>query len=136
MGYYAQLTFGNQKRVDILVLNAENTKMIKIEVKSKQKTDFPFCKGIKGDNSFLVFADFEGKELSGHPDFYVLNEKNWVDLVKERILEFPYKEIKMDEENCPVWTHKSTGSPHSGMRITPKHIRAYQSWDLIKNALK
>ena len=136
MGYYAQLTFGNQKRVDILVLNPENNKMIQIEVKSKQKTDFPFCKGIKGDNSFLVFVDFENKKLNGQPDFYILNEKNWIDLVEDRIQEFPDKKITRNQDNCPIWTHKSTGTPHSGMRITHENINAYESWDIIKNALK
>lgn len=108
--------------------------MITIEVKSKQKAEFPFCKGIKGDNTFLVFVDFRNKEPTTQPDFYVLNEKNWIDLINDRIQE--NKRISMGQDNCPIVTQLNKGK-HSGTVIRLKKLQAYfQNWDIIKDALR
>ena len=38
-GIYAQLTLGNHKRTDLLVVNEESGKMLRVQVKAKRKTE-------------------------------------------------------------------------------------------------
>lgn len=60
-GIYAQLTLGHRKRTDLLVVS-ETGRMYRIEVKAKQGRDWPNCRGISGQDSFLVFVDSAGKQ--------------------------------------------------------------------------
>lgn len=137
MGMYAQLTFGHQKKTDILVLNPENNKMITIEVKSKQQSDFPNCQGIKGKNAFLVLVDFKNKKPEDMPDFYILSEKDWLDFVNAEIEKHPDKDIRI-ENNCPVWYGQvKNGRPYKGMGIKPKQVKENRDkWDLITKAIE
>lgn len=137
-GIYAQLTFGNQKRTDILISQLETGKMLRIEVKAKQSRSFPNCLGVFA-GAILVFVDFQDKELSQRPDFYILSEKDWIEVLKKRVKEFPNKEIKINEENCPIWINQitKTGKPYKGMGISVKHIKENKErWDKIEEKLK
>ena len=78
---YAQLTLGNQKRADLLIFSEDNDKLLKIEVKSKQGNEWPGCKGIYQKDSFIIFVDFKDSNETQRPDFYILNEKDWRELV-------------------------------------------------------
>lgn len=80
---YARLTLGLRKRVDLLV--ETKTGMVRIQVKAKQGRDWPNCKGIFGENIFLVFVDYENKGLKQRPDFYVLTPSDWESLVKREL---------------------------------------------------
>ena len=68
---YAQLTLGHQKRIDLLALLHDGN-MLRIEVKAKQGREWPNCKGIYGDNTFIIFVDYREKAATERPDFYVL----------------------------------------------------------------
>ncbi len=105
-GVYAQLTLGNLKRADLLVLS-EKERMARIEVKSKQTREWPNCKGIYGENVFLILVDFESKDLNDQPDFYILSVNDWVQHVKQVIKKYkekhPERRCEMDGHNCPVY---------------------------------
>jgi len=60
-GIYAQLTLGTRKRTDLLV--DTETAMLRIQVKAKQGRNWPYCKGIFGENMLLIFVDYKNKEL-------------------------------------------------------------------------
>ena len=135
---YAQLTFGYQKRTDILVFNLKTNKMLRIEVKAKQGNSFPNCRGIFGGNVILVLVDFQNKKLGEQPDFYILTEEDWINFVKAEITKNPDVEIKIDEENCPVWVQQITksGKPYKGMGIKPDQIQIHKEcWDKIEKEL-
>jgi hypothetical protein len=72
---YAQLTLGYQKRTDLLIFGPQD-KLLRIEVKGKQGRYFPNCKGIYGENIFIVFVDYEGKNEFERPDFYILSPQD------------------------------------------------------------
>jgi hypothetical protein len=109
-GIYAQITFGNRKRTDILVMNEQEV-FTRIEVKSKRGNEWPNCKGIYGDRVYLVFVDFAKREVNERPDFYILNTEDWLKAVKKRIKQLKalapekkrYKNITIDKRNVPVW---------------------------------
>ncbi len=57
-GMYAQLTLGHKKRTDLLVESGDT--FFRVEVKTKQRSEWPAVKGIYG-NSILVFVVFFNK---------------------------------------------------------------------------
>lgn len=85
-GIYAQLTLGNRKRTDLL-LDLENGHMLRVQVKAKQKRDWPACKGVCGNSNILVFVDYENKNLTQQPDFYVLTELDWKNFLQVELTE-------------------------------------------------
>ena len=50
---YAQLTFGHQKRTDLLIFS-EDDELLRVEVKGKKGGEWPNCRGIYGKNVILV----------------------------------------------------------------------------------
>ena len=91
---YAQVTFGNMKKMDLLVnFQDENqNEFFKIiEVKTKQDGNFFWFHGIPviDKNRLCVFVDFKGKLFGDRPDFYILNTddvcKNVVKQVEEYV---------------------------------------------------
>lgn len=136
-GIYAQLTFGNRKRTDILIMK-ENNQFIKIEVKAKQGPSWPNCRGIYGDDVFLVFVDFAKRDKHERPGFYILDSHEWLGLVRNKIEKHqsknPNKKIEINSENVPVWTTELNkyGKPYMGLGIHPKSIQEYKDkWDKI-----
>lgn len=75
-GIYAQLTLGNRKRTDLLV-DSEDGQMLHVQVKAKQKREWPALKGISDPSFVLVLVDYEKKQLFERPDFYVLTSADW-----------------------------------------------------------
>src|SRR5438876_5198991 len=75
-GVYAQLTLGNRKRTDLLV-DADAGTMLRIQVKAKQGREWPGVRGIYGESIALVLVDYERRNPSERPDFYVLFPKDW-----------------------------------------------------------
>ena len=96
MRHYAQLTFGNRKRTDILV-DAANGSLFRVEVKSKQNREWPRVQA-PVDGDFVVLVDFCDKSESELPDFYILNYKDWVALVEAYRAHHP--KIHVDEAYC------------------------------------
>ncbi len=91
---YAQVTFGNMKKMDLLVnFQDENqNEFFKIiEVKTKQDGNSFWFHGIPviDKNRLVIFVDFNGKHFDERPNFYILNtddvRKNLVKQVQEYI---------------------------------------------------
>ncbi len=102
---YAQLTLGHRKRTDILIETEKA--MGRIQVKSKQERQWPFCGGIDGKNIVLVFVDFEHKKVNDRPDFYILTVEDWKSLLKTEDVKCqgtkPDIEPKMIKANKEKW---------------------------------
>ena len=139
---YAQLTLGNQKRADLLIFSEENDKLLKIEVKCKQGNEWPNCKGIFQKDSFIVFVDFKDIAETERPDFYILSEKDWSELIrikeKDYNARFPNQETEIVKN---VLHFKSLinkyGKAYSGYGIKPKDIELYKErWDKILDELE
>jgi len=139
---YAQLTLGNQKRTDLLIFSEHGTKLLKIEVKCKQGSSWPNCKGIIQKDSFIVFVDFKDLESNQRPDFYILSKNDWSEFVQTREKEYKSKHpnrrtiiennvlILLDEVN------KKNGKPHKGCSVRPKNISEYkEKWHKIIDVL-
>lgn len=103
-GIYAQPTFGNMKKLDLLVnyQDDKNNQQFKtIEVKSKQVNNFPMFKGIPfaDKTKIVVFVDFHKTPLDSKPDFYILNSFD----CKNALISHIKREIVK-------WTHPKSSS--------------------------
>jgi len=138
---YAQLTLGNRKRTDLLVLSDETGKMLKIEVKCKQAQEWPNCKGIYQKDSFIVFVDFKNLGEKQRPDFYILSVADWKAFVagKERDynLKHPERKTEINDQNVLVLLDEvKNGKSYQGSGVKPKDIEQHKErWDKIMGAL-
>ncbi len=135
---YAQLTLGHQKRTDILIFSEKNNRLLKVEVKTKQGTVWPNCKGVYGDNVMMVLVDFKGKELSDRPDFYVLTLSDWDNYVNSEIENYSKDVIVVDPRtHCPIFVNQAKdGRPYRGMGITPDKVWSHrEKWEKFDSAL-
>ena len=127
-GFYTQLTLANLKRTDLLVL-AEDGNVARVEVKAKQKTVWPGCKGINGEHSVLVFVDFENKQLTERPDFYILNSGDWYSFIKEKKDNSGGK-MEIEEGNVPVHP------PYRGTSVRVKDISKFEGkWEKVRKII-
>jgi len=94
--HYAQLTFGNRKRTDILVDAADHT-LFRVEVKAKQGREWLRVQAPR-QGGFIILVDFEHKLTEDPPDFYILNLKDWINLVEAYRQRHP--QIQVDENYC------------------------------------
>ena len=139
---YAQLTLGNQKRTDLLIFSEENEKLLKVEVKCKQGSEWPNCKGIYQQDSFIIFVDFKDLNETQRPDFYVLNETDWKELVirKEKDYKKKYanRETKIENNVLVLLSEiNKQGKPYVGCGVKPKDIEQFKErWDKILNELE
>lgn len=131
-GIYAQPTFGSQKRLDLLACGADG-KMLRLEVKSKQGNEWPNCKGIHGDDVFIVFVDFKGKGSHEKPDFYVLSSAEWRSVVlsvkrtyKKR---HPNRRALVGNNNVLVLPDEvsPTGKAYCGVGVRPSMLDRFNS---------
>jgi hypothetical protein len=136
-GIYAQLTYGYQKRTDILVFS-ESGELARIEVKAKQETEWPNCKGIFGKKMFLIFVDYKDLELNQRPDFYILSSSDWRKVLEKRVetvkAKNPRTRIEITEENVSIFIDQigSNGKPYMGMGIRSPDLKEYkEDWDKI-----
>ena len=132
-GIYAQLTFGNLKRVDLLIFHADEKSPLLIEVKSKQGSVWPNCKGISKDKSILIFVDFQYKNDLERPDFYILTVDDWKNYLKKIVEDNPHKEIKISSNNVLIWTKQiKNGKAYEGVAVDPKEISMHkEKWEKI-----
>lgn len=118
-GFVAQPTFGNKKKMDLIVRyvqdDAEKFKII--EVKSTlKKRKYAMIKGIPIKSTYkIIFADYFDKEISEKPDIYILSHSDWYELMKKLIVDevekckisnrtrttFRFKWIQ-EHQNCKV----------------------------------
>ena len=138
---YAQLTLGHQKKTDILVFS-EAGEVARIEVKAKQGSEWPNCKGIAGGNVFLVFVDYQRRTPEQRPDFFVLTVKEWRKVLEKRVAEQrarnPKVEITISAENVAVFPGQigKSGKPYEGMNIRPHDLYPFREcWQTIERVV-
>ncbi len=135
-GIYAQLTLGHQKKTDLLVF-FESGQLARIEVKAKQGREWPNCKGISRSDTYLVFVDYEGRDASQRPDFFVLDARDWLRVLKKRVAEIqernPNKKIRI-VGNVSIFEEEigRNGKPYQGMGIRAADVERYRDlWEKI-----
>jgi hypothetical protein len=128
-GIYAQLTLGNRKRTDLLVETEDS--MLRVQVKSKQKREWPGMKGITGRDIVLILVDFEKKALESRPDFYVLTSDDWAQVVDARCIQPGHVkngEVTISDCNVPTWS-----DGYVGVGIKASDVQEHkEKWDKIK----
>ena len=126
---YAQLTLGPHKRTDILV--ETDDKLLRIQVKAKQGTEWPGVKGVEGED-ILILVDFAKKAELERPDFFILSSTDWKNLLNKILKEYiDDGSVKIDEKVVPIWSdgYKGTG-------LKPKVLEKYhERWDKILKRL-
>jgi len=135
---YAQLTLGHQKRTDLLVFSEAQHAYYRIEVKTKQARDWPQCRGIWAQDSFLVFVDFAGKKDTERPDFYILTAQEWRAFVKAAKKDYkakhPDRRVEITKENVIVLPDEVNkyGQPYRGCGVRPENIQGHrEAWHKI-----
>ena len=133
-GIYAQLTLGNRKSTDLLV-DAEDGRMLCIQVKAKQKSQWPKQKGVYGGHALLVLVDYENKALHERPDFYLLNQQDWSDLVDKCLIQTGKVEsgkVKLSNKLEPTWKDNYVGMSVKANQVTS----CKECWDKVFTSLK
>lgn len=129
---YAQLTLGNRKRTDLLVDTDHS--MLRIQVKSKQKKEWPAIKGIVGNDIVLVLVDFEKKPVDSRPDFYILTSSDWAQVIDARCVQPGHVKtgkVTISDTNVPTWRDGFVG-----MGIKSSDVLAYkEKWEKIEECL-
>jgi hypothetical protein len=137
---YAQLTLGNQKRVDLLTMSRDR-KLLAIEVKAKQTRTWANIKGLSAPDAFLVFVDFADRSAEKRPDFFVLSSGDWHSLVTghiERYLQkHPHSSAYVDVDGCPVYPEELTAQnkPYRGCTVRLTQVESHrEAWSKIVKA--
>lgn len=128
-GIYAQLTLGNHKSTDLL-LDAEDGGMLRVQVKSKQKKEWPGCRGVaSGKPEVLVLVDFQKKADDQRPDFYILTGEDWKNVIDAAgVIQ---KGWGMMRAGIFVYT-----DGFKGLNVNPDMVRTYaEQWDKISDML-
>ena len=130
-GIYAQLTLGTRKRTDLLV--DTESKMMRIQVKSKNVRNWTFCGGAFGEGIILVFVDYQKKMLDERPDFYILTPDDWEKLVKNELkAKLSDGEVELDGENCPIYVNRPEKSSKGMDVLTSQIIKHKERWRKIE----
>jgi len=129
-GIFTQVTFGNRKKIDLLI--DKDGKYLKIQVKAKQKRAWPGCRGVSGDD-ILVLVDYEKKADGERPDYYILTSEDWTDLLVSNYQEkIDSGELVIDEDNCPIWANNYKGHSLPAKQVTEHK----EKWEKIFNLLE
>ena len=136
-GIYTQLTLGNLKRTDLLALT-EDGNVARIEVKAKQGNAWPGCKGVNGEHAAIVFVDFKDKEEFERPDFYILDPKEWRNLLlsKQRRYNNTHERRMRIKKNCPIYESESVITFVGTTVRIDNVLRHKDAWQTIENILK
>ena len=126
-GIYAQLTLGNRKSTDLLV-DAEDGKMLCVQVKAKQKKEWPGLKGISGTAKLLVLVDYEKKELHDRPDFFILTPSDWEEFIRHNLINTGMVEsgkVTLDKNFVPTFQDGWVGMGVKADQVT-KHRECWK----------
>jgi hypothetical protein len=141
-GIYAQLTLGNMKRTDLLVVS-EVGGFTRIEVKAKQGRQWPNCKGISGRRRFLIFVDFQSKRTGDRPDFYILSSTDWRRVLERRVRKLrrtkPATKVRMTRDNVAVFPQQITksGISYRGIGIHATELTEFhECWSKITRSVE
>ncbi len=118
-GHYAQLTLGNHKKADLMVVSGRE--FFNVSVKAKKGRVWPGVKGIWEPNDILVFVDFKGKSDDVRPDFYIVGVTQWKAIVKN-IQKTRGGTSTIDKENTLCWGSRK------GCLIKEEDVTAYKDW--------
>jgi hypothetical protein len=122
-GHYAQLTFGNRKRTDILVDSAGGS-LFRVEVKAKQGKEWLRVHAPRAGD-FVILVDFQNKARRQPPDFYILNFSDWKGLVTAYKTANP--DIEIDADYCVAWP-----DGWKGLNLTAEWVKQYEGgWDKL-----
>ena len=139
---YAQPTFGTQKRVDLLAFGHDGS-LLRLEVKAKQGSVGPHCRGIFGSNIVLVFVDFAGRLVSVRPDFYVLSASEWRTVVENERVRYldkhPDRRAEITIENVLVLPDELNGQgrAYEGVGVHAADVSTHRdAWHKIEHALE
>jgi hypothetical protein len=139
---YAQPTFGNQKRVDLLAFSPTG-RLLRIEVKTKQGPVWPNCRGIRDPDTFLVFVALEARGPVERPGYYVLSAEDWRTVAQGELERYrakhPDRRVHLTHESVLVLPDEvgKTLKPYEGCSIRPDRLTAHQdAWHKIELALQ
>ena len=124
-GYNALVTFGKAKQIDIIVKEGNNS--LSVEVKARMKGGQFLCQCPKTDDTQKVwcFVDLYKKD-SEHPDFYILNDQDLIEICEKR-----QAFIKEQEKQRKKY------HPFSHLDIKLDELNKHKNnWDLIKEKLR
>ncbi len=131
-GIYAQLTLGPRKRTDLLV--ETDQKMIRVQVKAKQGKVWPGVKGIHGPDIILILVDYQDKQDTERPGFFILLPTDWDQLLTNELRnkgKVESGEVTISETNVPTFR-----DGHVGMAITEAQVESFkEAWDKLKDLL-
>jgi hypothetical protein len=129
MGIYAQLTLGNRKSTDLL-LDVEDGGMLRVQVKSKQGNVWPACNGVAcGKLGVLVLVDFQNKAVDQRPDFYILTNEDWKNVIDAT-------GFLQSGDGTMRDGHFEYKSGFKGLNVYPKMVQKYgEQWDKIRAML-
>ena len=132
-GIYAQLTLGNRKSTDLLV-DAEDGQMLRIQVKAKQKRQWPGLKGVSGPAMVLVLVDYEKKQLHERPDFFILVPADWKEFVRKSLIKTGKVDsgvVTLNKQFVPTWRDN-----YVGMGVKADEVAKYKErWETIRELL-
>ena len=90
----------------------------------------------------MVFVDYQNRELSERPDFFVLTDKDWRTVLERRVNDYkaknPEQRITITKENVSIFEDQidHNNRPYKGIDIRAKDLTKYkESWDKIKQIL-
>ena len=70
----------NHPVTDLIVKSLNGEVIYEVSVKAKDGHEWPSVKGIKNKDQYMVFVDFEERV---YPEFYVLNYRQWNNVLKK-----------------------------------------------------
>lgn len=131
-GVYAQITYGNRKKVDILIDGS--TAFARVDVKSKQGREWPGVKGIspREKNSFLILVDLCKKRPEERPDYYVMNQTDWHQFAQKTHEDHPQGGAPNEDDVM----YYPGGNGWYGIGIKAEQIQEYREhWEKIIDAV-
>ena len=105
--------------------------MLRVQVKSKQRDEWPACRGVAcGKPEVLVLVDFRKKADGQRPDFYILTGEDWKNVIDATGLLQSGEGIMKDG-------HFEYKDGFRGLNVNPKMVQTYgEQWDKIRAMLK
>lgn len=120
LGHYAQLTFGNRKRTDIMV-DAPDGRLFRIEVKTKQGSEWLRVQP-PNEGDLAILVDLQRKAQDDTPDFYILTRSDWKDLISEHRIRYP--KMLVAEDYSVTWP-----DGWKGVNLKAEWVQLYRdSW--------
>ena len=119
----------NNPTTDLRVTNQSNGEKFEVSVKAKDGPTWPAVRGISSKNQYIVFVDLQTKT---DPDFYVLNNRQWIAVLKKLL---PNRDAGAEIVNGAIeWNWMKDGNPKKrrGSYLKVDDIASYKdAWKVI-----